>query len=698
MQGWPAFVTFVEVLCALTVPGWLVARASGRRGVDAVLWAAPVTFLVTATTAYLQVLVPYPFGWPVVLLMHALLAVGLLVGRRFVPSAREAIRGAGSRGNARGRVRPVPRRALRADIATGGRLDVLTAVGVLVATSVTAWVTWLGALGDLETASQSWDALFDINAVRSVMDGGPADPFHVSTFVYGVPSTYYPSAFHSVAALVGRLLGSDAVVAANVTSVVVAGVLWPSTCLILLRALFGRRRMVLLAGAATVLGFWGMPWGPFGFGVLYATGMAAAFVPLAVAGTARVLGQTLTPRGPMSRALGLTVLGIVAVGLGHPRVLVLLGCVLIPMWVAFLAAAARRGLRARHWDLAVLVILLIVATVAVIEWVTGATYRNKTVAVSWPQYESFPQALLYGLLNKPVDTAPQYVTGALCLLGIVLALRRRGLRWLAFSYLFVMVLHALTATTSLTFFEQFARFWYHDQFRIGAMPAVLAVPLAAYPLTRLGLASERARRRHAAAERRAVAQTRVARRNARAASGRVWMPYAATTAVALVSLWVGVYGPTHYLRLYYGDAAADPRASLVSADEVAFFRKLADVVPPGERILNNPTDGSALIYAYTGKQVTMYIGGDASPARHAAELRRTLVRTRPDRHATVCAWLKQDRIGWVVNLGRTYSNNVVSTAPAPGMQVPHGFWATTPVLHEGSATLYRVTGCGHPDG
>lgn len=688
MLGWTGMWMLASTVGIIVLPGWVVARVAGRRGADALIWATPITFLITTAVAFGQAVVDYPFSWVMVLVGHVIVAVGLVVVRR--------VRAARSRTTPRApalATGSTPSRTRASVLHDGSATATSAAIGVLAATSLTAWAVYRNALGHtLETASQSWDGLFDINAVRSIMSGGPADPFHANGFLSTDPATYYPTAFHSVAASLGELQRVDAVVAANLCSIVIAGLLWPSACLILLRALFGRRPMVIVAGATTVLGFWGMPWGPFGFGVLYATGTAAAFAPLAVAGAARLLGQTLADPGPRRRAMALLALGLGGVGAAHPRVLVLLACLLGPMWVVALLTEGAGGIRQRDRVRvrravggAVATVLAIGAAYGALKLANGSALAGKLHVIFWPHTESLQRALYNDLTNQPADTVRQVVTGVLVVLGGLLALRRRELWWLPATYLFLVALHALTATSNNYLVDHITRYWYADQYRIGAMPPVAAVPLAAFPLIVLAVGDHRTH--HPSNPR--LPQLAEAARHGKTAVALV-------TALALVSLVVGIRSPSQYLRSYYVGASLNATASLVSPEEVAFFERVHRLVPMGDVVLNNATDGSSLLYAYTGTRVAMYTGYNVSPTKYGRVLRDTLVTAPPHRHWAICRYLKQDKINWVINLGTTYSNDAISVQPAPGMQVPPRFWATTEVLHAGSASLYKVTGCNIP--
>ena len=82
--------------------------------------------------------------------------------------------------------------------------------------------------------------------------------------------------------------------------------------------------------------------------------------------------------------------------------------------------------------------------------------------------------------------------------------------------------------------------------------------------------------------------------------------------------------------------------------------------------------------------------GDRPGTEHGRILWESLTKLN---RTEFCTIIRLDQVGWVLNGGRPFSKGIIGPVEAPGMQVPPGFWATTPMLTVGDLRLYRVTGC-----
>lgn len=622
--------------------GALATRGLGLRGVMWVLSGVPASVIMIAALGFAQAALDIPFGWP------------LLVGT----AAAVSLLGVAARPRLRGTVvaRPVASVSL-----VWAALAVSAGAGLL--------VLWVAGGGTFETASQTWDALFDTNAVRWVHESGSANPFALAQFVSPRFESYYPAAFHALGALFMSLAGGDAVVAANVAAGLVAGALGPSVLAASACLVFGTRARIALTALVFAAATMGMPWVPLQWGVLWATAVAGAFAPLVLAFFALAVGWAPAGRPRLPMAVGLLVSGAV-VTVMHPRVGVIVATVLAAAWSAVrlldLASAWRRGERA-GWarSLAVALVPLVLA-LPIILFVgrTGTT----VVARIWP-VERGPLAEIVGyLLAGPAGTPAQPILAVAVVVGVWLAWRQRAW-WLPAMFLAAVLLDIATATVmGFKPLNGIARFWYNDRHRTVVVPAAPGVWLAIF----------------------AVEQARLSRAWSRL--GR-WRRPALATAAAAICLG-GWWSGQHVLRTSYIDAAHDPVASLVSPAEVAFYRDVARVVPRDDIVLNNAKDGSGLLYAYGGVRTAFYLGSNAEPSTDFALVLRSQFTTLDP--PELCAKLANDGIGWVINSGTAFSNVVIPPDDAPGMVVPENFWATTPVLVDGERALHKITGCPAP--
>ena len=637
-----AFLLWCVGFVTLTVAGC-------RDRLLAAMAASPAVVVTVLLTTLAQEIVSFPFGWTSTCVAALTMATLL---------------------------RLVAGRWLQRISVTGQRRTwpYLAALAGTVLASYT--VLWAATGGNWEIASQTWDALFDANAIRNAFESGVVSPLRVSDFVYPEPvGSYYPSTFHAMGVLAMQLTGADAVVASNLVSGLIAGALWPSMAALASLCVVGVGRIspgvVVLASG----GFWAMPWAPLGFGVLWATALAATFVPLVAGWLVRVFAPSGDParsrwagRGAVAPLAG----SLAMVGMLHPRILMVLLVLAFGVWSWWAGAALWRATRVADWRRAGWLGLGILASASLFLGVVLRLGRgNSQFGVrNWEVEASLGEEVLGYLIGGPGGTIPQALTAVSVLVGLWVAWRQQPLRALAVFAVGAVSLDVLTASVRLTALNGVTRFWYGDRFRTMAVAGGVLVVVAAVGGQWL----------HRWAERRFTA-TRL---------GALRVRSAYPGAVAALVLVVGSLSAVPSMSRWYSDAANDPVASVVSADEVQFFRAVAEVVPEDARILNNPTDGSALLYAYVNRKPAFFVAGNVGSTPNAVWLRGQFSIMKP---ADLCRQMNQDGIRWVINNGRPYSSGVIEAAEAPALAIPPGFPLVTERLRWGDRKLFELTGC-----
>lgn len=621
----------------------VVACAGGRWTPRSVALAVPVAVLVLTGLGLVQHVMDFRFGPPSA-------TVGLVVAAIMAAVGGVLVR--------RGRPRRSTSAAERADAT-------ITLAGLGVTTALAGAAVWLAGGSTWQTVSQTWDALFDANAVRYAYESGIVDPMRISDFAYPYPQhIYYPTGMHVLGSLHLALFGGNAVVSTNVIAAVIAGTLWPATALIATQFVLGGGRLRTLATLLAAAGFHGV-WAPLGWGVLWATALANTMMPLAVAGAAGVLGLTRVRRERRVSMLLLAV-GLGAVGLLHPRILVVALVLFSGWWTWWLGSRAWVG-RARRG------LAVVTAGVAVLPWlvlvVAGLRFAkgdSTYFARQWDVERSWLAEIFGYAVDGPNATIPNLLVGAALILGAVVAWRHPKLRWIVVLYAGALAFDILTA--NLQGFRPYAavaRFWYNDRYRTIGMPPAFGVLLVTLGVER-----------------------------AWAWTTARWsvpgMRRALAAAVSLAVLAVGTWSATDFLSIRYRVAAESPTASLVSAADREIYAQIAQLVGPGERVLNNANDGSALLYAYTGVKPVFYLAGVRSSTIGGQQLWEKLTLMEP---RNTCDLLRADGIRWILNGGEPYQAGIIGPQYAPGMQVPADYFATTLRLHVGQVKLYEVTGC-----
>lgn len=647
----PGIVAITMAWLALTLLGLLVGACWGLRPRAAVLAAAPIACGLLAGEAVVLPGRPRP----VIAGFIAVAALGL------------AARWAG----------PARRATVRDDLRAWRTELPGLEVAALALTMAISTVTILWACGgSLDMASQSNDAMFHVNGIKNVSLGGSLNPWSFEYFVGGIAkgTAYYPTAFAALGVFVVHAAGVDAVPAANIAAVLLAGALWPSSMLLLVRQVFGRTTVTMVAAAALSQSFWGFPWDPLGWGVLWPTAEALAIVPLVFVGLLALL-RAPGDHSMLSRRSGALVLALatVALMLAHPRMVV----VIVPELVVVAAAClARHSAWRPHPPVlraACGVGALLAVCVPFVLWY-GAGKSAKVTAIPWHVTETTGQAINGYLLNGPNHTTPGLIVAALVLLGVLIAVTRRATVWIVPTYLVAIVLDVLTSTGRSPGITQITRLWYGDRNRTSGVVPVAGVLLGVMGATLIWtMVSER------------LARTARPRRTAHPRRAAI------ACAVLAAALAVNVPGHIDYLKRSFVDGSNDPVASFVSPAQIALYQSLASIVPPGQTILNDPTDGTPFLFAYSGRRPAYFTFEDLTGARHARALRIHMIFDR--NHARICSMLSQDHLSWVIVVGPSSDHPTVGRRSAAGMQIPPRFWATTKVASAGTTTLYKVTGC-----
>lgn len=530
------------------LPGLLVGLALGLRG-WVVAGAAPVlTFGVVGIAGPALPLVDVRWSPLVLAGATAALAAVAALARRLL----------------RARLRPEPLAAEeRVRWSTRGHLFVVAML--LVSGGIGLLVGWNATRG-LTAMPQWWDAFWHMNAIQFIRETGQSAPGALQALNNPVaPGFFYPNGFHLLAATLCMLTGVSAVVAIDAVVTLLVGCVALGTAA-LVRAAGGR---AALAGASALLAcaFTGFPFDTIGWGPLlpYTTGLAlipgllAVFVSLLRAGSANPVG--------LPGALAVGALG--ALGM-HPSVLV----------AALVFGAAALVSFRREWGRRVAVGL---AASAVVAGVLGAPSLLAAFgatggpAVDWAASESGSAAVGDMLTFGHGQPYPQVWLAALCLVAVI---RRRAvgpLLWYvvggaAFAGLFV-----LAAAYEGSLVATLTRPWWNDKWRFAALWSMAAVVLAGAGLVDVADMLANAARR--------------------VTGSRLLAPLSLLLVVALVVVGTqGLYQQRNQDRL----SDAFPADRSVGPEERRTFAYLATLVRPGERVMNDPYDGSAAMWALSG--------------------------------------------------------------------------------------------------
>jgi hypothetical protein len=649
-QTIPAFVVLTAVL---VVPGWLVLRALGTRGLEAVAVAPAVSAGVLAAAATVAQRVGIRWNLLVVLVVTVLAAaVAWAVGvgvRRLAPRGIRGL-GEGAGADDPGELADASRLGLARRVLGRPRPDVVVAVLVGV---VIALVTILPAIGRPDELVDSPDAVYHLNRTRLFLDTG--------NFSIANP-TFYPSGFHAwIASSLLPWGGEQVLPGTNVATVVLAAVVWPIGCVALVRHALGTSRLVTYAAGFASAAFISFPTILLGWGVLWPNLMATALTPGALA---------LMLQAARSRSIGQW-LGFAAalpgLALVQPNALVAL---LLFALVWFVTARVRAGWLGHLSWLRVARDLAIVAAVGVAGLVLAPLFSARLASTQ--SYEWKNQIPVWNALIEVVGgrlQIPVVLWGVLVLivLGIGwIVVRARAAIPVVAMWLATVVLYVMAASSTASWTALITGYWYNDKVRLASLAAVPGVVLVAA----------------------AAPAIRALLLRVPGVRGRPLV--AGAVALALVPLATVVWnGSTRRAMLDEFFRPSDPKKVILSFAAQDSLRRLTALIPPGQGVVGRPENGSPLMYALFGTN-TLYrsipipdIGDENLIGTGFAQMN-----SRPE----VCAAMARHDIRWAIGSPHVYwLDRPERSSGLMGLDAVDGVEKVKTV---GDYTLYRVTGCG----
>ncbi|QIK71725.1 hypothetical protein G7070_04860 [Propioniciclava coleopterorum] len=654
---WTALIPSLAIAAALLLlPGYLVTRAWGAKGATAAALAPAASTTVVAVGAVAAGALRIPWVWSPLVLALALAAAGALVRLGMRRLARPA---------AAPRPRPETEDAPRASAWWW----------------VAAWVIgaafnarhFRNVFDSPDAFSQTFDNVWHLNAVRYIVDTGNASSLTVASL--NTPaggSTFYPAAFHDLAALVMLGNGGHLTFAINAVLAVVCIGVWPPTALYLVRSILPARPATILAAGVFTASLTAFPLLMLEFGVLYPNLLGLALLPALVGLAVQLLGLGRAPLASPALAIALGALSLPGLALAHPNVVMLLLLIGVPLAASYAIRQGARALRgATPWRFAAPQIAAAVAFIVVV-YLAWPVLRPPVAVDDWgPAPLDPPAAFGYALLNTPIYYKPAWVVSAFMLLGIFAAVRH-GMLWLVAAWGTVVAFWMVIASWALSEFRLLlVGIWYQDAHRFAANLAILALPLAALGVEWLTRVTEQAW--------------------ARVRPLPVWFApvFAVAIAVALAGTTQRANYMNHAVEMGSGLYKVTADSAVIDQDEYALLQRVPELVPADATIAVNPWNGSALAYGLAGRQVT------APHVLYGMTPEREVVADRLDEAASdpgVCPLLREGRVRYALDFGDREIHG--GEHPYPGFDSLASSRGFEEIAREGHAALYRITACG----
>ena len=343
--------------------------------------------------------------------------------------------------------------------------------------------------------SQSFDNVFHLNAVARILETGNSSPVGLNlTAINSSTSSFYPTLWHAVVALVCQLTSASITLATNALTFVVAAIVWPVAMLFFSAPFTRGTLMHQIAVAAMVTVFPAFPLHLLSWGVLYPNFLSTALLPIALGFAHLALRHnTLYTHLSVGAACSACFGALGAATLAHPNVLMASLVLTLPLLLRALATAVSPRYDVRYRLIKVVLLALPLLAIPMI-WLTITTGDNSRTYDT-----SATQATLQFLSNTVLSDLRALPLTILTVSGVLLTLMHRRHRWLVISWALAEYLYIVAASVPDPFRTTITGLWYNDAHRLAALVPIFAIPLASIAFTwTLELVTEGAKARLAA--------------------------------------------------------------------------------------------------------------------------------------------------------------------------------------------------------
>lgn len=668
----------VVALAFLWIPGYLIARGLRLQPEFAFASGPVISVALYAVLSIVYGFIHIPCGWVTLPLLLTL--VGLLLyacsrrgkrdfSLRFVGEADE----------------PLSSKGFLSHL-TAVRLGMILALVTAIATALGVYVS---SLGSPDNFVQYYDNAFHLSRIQSFVN---------TRNFSSLRGSFYPSAWHMVAALVQTTIGTTAPVAQHIANLAFIIGVYPSGIVALMATLFPRkRRVVWLSGIfCLAVAFW--PWRIMLFGPLYPNLATFCMMPLVAA----VFISFFYPQmgSGVWRKAAVFVLGGIALALAQPNGIFSTAVFLIPfcMYQMRVRVRAYLGDKPHAGAFSILAeIGLAFAFLALWLGLTQVPAMHDIVYYPRDPMLRLGTAVEWGFNFSYVLWRPQFAMELAVLLGSIAALMDSRHRWVVLSYLIAVFLFVVSVSVRSSIKHLICGFFYSDYHRLAAVASIFAVPLIC-----LGI--------DAVIEACKSYSVLIGQKLEKSAAGSLKVGSCVAAAVVvcvMVFNYVALGFVDWYWRCYGFDAVQFEMRDAYNNDQIhpldlserAFLKKVKPIVG-NAGVANVSYDGSAYAYATDDIDVMFSLFG-LDPDEGSQIIRRGLNRITTDPEVKAAA--KREGIRYVLQLDEGCKNGSFSKDASINlmtykkvewngiMQISEDTPGFELVLSEGDMRLYRIT-------
>lgn len=445
---------------------------------------------------------------------------------------------------------------------------------------------------------QAFDNGAHLATLRAFLESGSFSPFgtvypldsDVSPFIFS--SSFYPSAWHVIVALISLSTHVPITEAVNAVNASLIAIVFPAGMYLLVDYLFGEYSKAVLLGAIVSLSVVSCPWDFVIFGPLYPNLLAFVLVPSGI--TAFMLAidglKDLSFAVTLGR-IALFCFGCIAIALAQPNGIFTMAMFLAPFLVDRVYKATNKGeigqfSRPAVAALGMMLFVLLVWTAFYISPALSGLVQFNWAATTSP-VQAVMDVVTFGMAGAPV----QPLLSIACIFGISALWKKPGARWVVAPYFLASISYFLCVSTEGFLKHYIAGFWYTDPHRVAALVGLFAIPLIVVGVTRLFESAYNLAMARVVLKAEGGRKCKIAVGIYAVLTALLWFPSFELRGIASIETGFGYLGDNIYIQ------NDDQAAKVLTHEEEQFARKALKLVPDDALVINSPNDGSAFLYA-----------------------------------------------------------------------------------------------------
>ncbi len=477
---------------------------------------------------------------------------------------------------------------------------------------VVCLITFVANLDSPDAFFSRYDNQTHLNLAQAFVDSGQWCALHHKRYAAslacqipmtsGTGSSFYPTTWHALAALVTLMASTKVTIASNALVFVVAAIVFPAGMHLLMRALFGEKRTIVAFGALATVAFATYPWvfaikGPT-FPNMLGYAVMMPFMAIIIGFAEQGLIRTLLPRFVI-----FALISFVSMAVAHTNSLFTAFVFLAAYGGHYIwkYAGARSQKRNRTRAIAILVYLAAIAAF----WAFCITtpILHGVVGYSHIENNGFWFSLK-GLVRLTLTiNSIQYAILIVAVVGLISCIRRR-MWWLLIPVAYMAFGYFISRYSAQPWLTIFMGLWYSLPYRAAACLCIFLMPVAALGFTDIS-------RGCTALVTRFVKPSRFIARYPQTITAVLVVLFALATYAPVGVSALGTYIQTPYNSVYgkLAEIYKQDANRVYGAEEVAFVDKALAITGEDALVINQPNDGS--LFAYGVNHMNAYYRSSA---------------------------------------------------------------------------------------